>query len=511
MAALVEYSLPNVNSPAGEFVVKVYSETAGLTVPTKQTILSIGELEETADRAPSVQEASTVRLEVADDTSTYAQGFWYHITNLGRTLVKLTLLESSVETYYFFGRVDNLQNEWTDHYVDAGSTVFVRSGSLVMTSLEKDIFEKTTAELATEVLSHRVANDDLDPVAYAICKVTRVMDIFNALLVVAGYNSTYSREDTTFVFDSSKQDFKYWNRSLSYGYDFSGLWFVCSRYTSDVVPEEDTNTPFFYGSQSWANKYHYLKDFISALLDTFQLLLRFDYDTATGRVKIKLYQRGHAAADASNAVMSKIQSRRIIVASDTIGTSFQATDVYTTSLQRWISKSYSDSVQSIAVPDYIEIGASSMCMFRAGESTTGAGTISQACNLFGSYADPTLGEYPGFVDTDASYTTSDRILTIDYFDYTSNAYVNIPMSGDGTGILSAVVAYQYGRFAEEHVSITATYKSFLVNNGSTTSQTNARTLMRTTINDGTGSASYWAKTVIKDATTNTLTVTWVKE
>jgi hypothetical protein len=112
---------------------------------------------------------------------------------------------------------------------------------------------------------------------------------------------------------------------------------------------------------------------------------------------------------------------------------------------------------------------------------------------------------------------ADQIRSVDYFNYESRAYDSTPATSFDIG--RAVAAYLYYRFAPAFQTIEAVYGDLRANNGTTNSQANSMSLMRTQIDDGTGSKYYYATSVrkipgIDDGKTRTptqLAVLWNEE
>lgn len=497
LSTLTEYTLPNVNSPAGEFTVKVYCSDASLTVPSIQTILTIGSLEEGIDVAPSIQEASTLNISIADDTSTHAQGFWYKAL-ASECHIKFMLMESSAETYFFFGTVEPLQVSWTDHYVNTGSTVFVRSADITLVSFEKKLFDGTTIDLQNDVYSRRVVQSSDSPQEGDPYTYFRVMNIFASLLYITGLNETYDRTDVEYIYNPSLPDFKYIQAGTLTPFTFENLFLFPSIWLSGG----ELASYFFTGTSQWSQKYHYLKDFISMLLNTFQLILKFDF--TDDRVKIKLYQRGHAYSDALMASIGHPINRTITIASDKQIDSVSAHDYWSPSNLRWVARQYSDDVQSIAVPDYISIYLEIPVLFQVGVGSFSSWSISAAQVLAGASG---INEDN---DDTMDQTFATRITSTEWYNYNTNAYV-APSISDLYRLEESIAGYIYNRFAGSFKAIQATYGTIKSTINSVLSQANSRAMIRQSINDGNGAVSYYAQSVKKDPSTNRMTIIWLEE
>lgn len=497
LSGLTEYTLPNVNSPAGEFTIKLYCADATLTAPTKQTILSIGELEETADVAPSVQESSTLSISIADDTSI---GFWYKALG-SECHLKLMILESTVETYYFFGTVQPLQVTWTDHYVNSSDTVFVRSAEIILESFEKKIFDTSMDDVSADIYSRRVANSSDPPVHNEPYTIFRIKHIFASILYKSGINSTYDAADISFMYDLP--EFNFVRANTTPEYHFEQLFLVTSWWTDiERTPGDNAElaSSFFDGSlYSLTEKFPYLKDFVKCILDSFQLILRFDF--TGGRVTIKLRQRGHSEADSARVTMTNKISRTITFASDKEIRGIQATDFYSTD-GRWVSIQGGGVITSGDPPSHITIDSSLQALFLCGPGSRGAVNTNQwAQSVWASSA--TEGE-------DFDFSTINFVDKVNYYNYSTLEYVDTALAGINR-LCEAIVGYIYGRFGKVFLSIETIYGGLTSNNGTTTSQANSRSLMRTSINDGNGAKNYYAQSVKKNPATNKMTVVWLQE
>lgn len=495
--AYTEYILPDCNSPAGLFEITLYSEFDDLTVPTKQTIERIGELDDGIDVSPSVQEASTLEIDICDDHSVYACGFWYKVMS-GEFMLKFNL----EGLYYFFGVGEPLENETTDIYVDSADSVFVRRSTIVLTSLVKVLFDGASADVADELYSHRHQNFSTTPEFHKIWTYVRLIDIFSCLLKTSGLNSTFDNADARFVYDPDYPDFKYLDTE-GRPYTFNQLFLYCSIAGETVggVTEELKSYLF---NRSTPFDIHYIRDMISGILNTFQLILRFEF--TDGRVRVALCQRGRSTP--TKVTMPKLISRKIVNASDKRISGIQVSDNYHQDMIRWMSGS--EVIGTGNPPSIVTTDLSLTTLFRAGipdpidnSYYPLTGDIVSFC-VFGM---PTEEEYLSEQYPEIEW--SNRIQTIQYYNYESGSYVST--SNNLYDFQDAVCGYVYHRFAPLFKTMECVYGSMNVSDGVTESHENAIALMRTDINDGLGAKTYYATRIVKRPEDNKLVVTWFQE
>jgi hypothetical protein len=124
------------------------------------------------------------------------------------------------------------------------------------------------------------------------------------------------------------------------------------------------------------------------------------------------------------------------------------------------------------------------------------------------YAQPWYAEFDFEVD---------QIRSVSYYDYEAKDYADTPEKSFDLGW--AVAAYLYRRFSPAFQVIESIHAGLKANDGTTNSQANAKSLMRTVIDDGQGAKYYYATRVRKtpamdDGKTRkpeTLAVLWNEE
>ncbi len=101
---MATYVLPTVITRSGTLKVTIDCSTAGLTVPTRNTIKSITKFPASlTDRGTSFR-ISSVDMELMDDYTNYPEGFWYKLLRAGDVDFKFELDEGAGYTYLWEGR-----------------------------------------------------------------------------------------------------------------------------------------------------------------------------------------------------------------------------------------------------------------------------------------------------------------------------------------------------------------------------------------------------------------------
>lgn len=476
--ALANYPLPDITGTAvGTFKVRLTSSLVGLTTPTANTILELGEWEESADIKIGVSQIGTLRLRIRDDTSTYTEGFWYKVFGSTSEL-RFYLTENGVDTFYFYGLPQEETVEWEEYFI--GST-YVREVTLSLLSVAYTILDTTTATWMTHVVDNSVDTGAVllnDP----SWKIS-VKGLFSAMLSASGLNSTYSESDTTFVYNTV--DFRYTQGGNNYTLD--DVWIAVKIFAGGG---SHSATEYFLASSGnrLSAKFATLRDLLKHLLANFGVIMVMDYNTTTQRHLIKLVQRGRAYSTALTFGSREIKGN-ISKSYDLLGDATQATFILDSTSFVWFSKKYLDGKSTSTVPNYVKFDIDYQTIFLLNVLVPQSG-ISHSRQLYL-----------------VSGSTWTIITGIDYFNYTTGLYV----TAVSPHMQEATAGYVYYRFTNKFSLIRRTYGTFKGDDASTNSHTNLRILRRTSINDGTGAANYYANKVIKRPESNEVEIDWIKE
>lgn len=154
------YALPDIeNNPAGVMKIDLIVDTSlpALTIPTGVKVLHIGTLTELIDVEPGVVDVQNLEIELAEDYSTYAMGFWYKVIQGYPTVnveFRFILEEDGVDTFYFWGKVYREEVEWPEHYINTAETDVIRTVKLRLVSMIHSAKDATISDTLTEIQLH---------------------------------------------------------------------------------------------------------------------------------------------------------------------------------------------------------------------------------------------------------------------------------------------------------------------------------------------------------------------
>jgi len=154
------YTLPQIeNNPAGVMKIDLIVDPSLplLTVPTSVKVINIGSLTELIDVQPGIVDVQNLEIELAEDYSTYTQGFWYNVIQ-GYPDVdvqfKFLLEEDGTDTFFFWGKVYREDIPWMEHYVASDESSMVRTVAVTLVSLVHSLKDATIGDAITEMLTH---------------------------------------------------------------------------------------------------------------------------------------------------------------------------------------------------------------------------------------------------------------------------------------------------------------------------------------------------------------------
>jgi len=478
---MTSYSLPNLVGVVGTFAFTLYSEFAGLTEPTVQTILTIGDTRESANIVSGVTEVENAEIAVRDDYSTYAYGFWYKVLS-GEAWLKITLDGN----HYFFGTVQADTVNWRESYVSGSTKIRVCSFKLV--SMTQKLFDTPTATWLTEAYNNRELTGYSAPTnAYAVISLT---GFFSALLSASGINAAYAAGDAGFVAQTANKDLEWYD-----GSQWRALNFAWLLVTYDSGAGEATVDYFDDGSENYlGKKYATAKSLIAALAKNFGIVMRSYYDTSDSRHKIHLLQ-GRAYDDSDNLDFSSREKISELSRSTHLyGDAVKCTAIYNDELV-WFSRKYLGSAASDfseATPEnYVEFDIDAYLPYLVDGSA------------------PTASGYP--IYSGATAATVLESTGVRYYRYDGIGTVSASAT-QHRKMLEAIAGLTFSRFTTILSSIRRTYGKMRAKVGAGSDTHTSLTIMRrTSINDGLGASTYWANTVIKKPATSEVEIEWLKE
>ena len=489
---MTTYTLPNIAALVGTFKITVFSDTAGLTKPSINTILEIGDRVETVDTQIGVAQVATLDLNIRDDYQNEPAGFWYNALN-GACHIKILLTEGGADKFFFYGIVKPETVVWTEHYI---GTTYVRTASITLASMLSVLMDTPTANWVSVILNNE---QDIGAQAdYLPCRFVTVLELFAAMLPAAGLNTGYDPTDASFI-----------GETPDFYYEYDGNFYsledirIATRYW-DVVAVLPVVTDYFIetylSSADNANylprKFATLRDLLSNLLVNFGVVLSMGYNG--GRHTIQLIQRGRAYADASNLVFSSREKTGIISSSfDLVGDATRATFLPDDTKFIWFSKKYLDDFENDIPPNYVSFDRDVQCVFKIGDIVFPP--VTTPCYY--------LGHVLYFYDGSALQP----IENIKYWNYSLAVPAYETANVSFYPMLQAVAGYLFYRFTTQYARIVRSYAKITADAGAGETFTAATILRRTSIDDGIAARTFYANKVILKSIISELEIEWFKE
>jgi hypothetical protein len=498
-----QYDLPNAVTVSGTFKVRIWSTLNGLSVPMKNTFRSIGDSTEVCDDSTGVLAVQQLQVEIGDDYSVYAEGFWHKVLSADQTIkVRFYLVEKGVDTFYFYGTVQPGQVNWTD--IAINEPTYRRRATVNFLSAVYMLMDPnfiTMTQLVTEILARASGTGTI---YWDIVTALRLKDIFACMLSASGLNNGFQSSDAVFVSDPASFDFQYqddgFGGSPTY-WNFDNLW----------VPTTNTPGPTTYfaaGSPAaaplyWPNLYADCRAFAADFAGNFGMQIQMNYVIDLGqpeggrhivefRRRKNAYAKGLVFADNTYPVSNKIKAGSELDASSFLIDGVRMTKIHDGG-SMWISKRFATSITpgGTPPPPNATFGIDGRTLF----STETMVANSDSWVIWAG----------------ASAATIHQCLHAKSWDYTHNMVIN------GTGVigmdLEGVTAlFFYWLFTVPRKQITRDYGIMAptLDDGSATSHTLLNTGRKTTIDDGSGAATYFANKIIKRAMQAGVQVEWIK-
>lgn len=477
--ALTEYDLPEFTDVQGTWKIRLYSATAGLTIPTENTILAIGERREKVEPIAGIAEMETLEIQLQDDFTVYTpEGFWFRVLQ-GETYIRFALNEGGTDKFFFFGQPLNQSQDWKE--VSLG-TPRIRICNLTLTTVAQKLFDTTVANWAQGILNNGVSSGYTNPTA--IASGITLAGIFSSLLEASTLNATYDVTDTTLVFDASNPDFKY--KIGATEYDISELFFA-TKYDNTGAPQ----TVEYYDNTSGqylVNTFQTSRDLVKSLLTNFGLAMRLTYDLANSRHTIQLIQRTRAYSGTLSFDSTEEESD-IRKSYDLQADAVRITRLRDTTKYAWVSKRFSGGVASVTTPqDLVDFALDVRIPF-----------------VIDAPVSPGLG-YAIFAG--AAITSAAEVDGIEYYDHSTDAYA---APGTPSMVEKAVALYFYARYVTSFANIERTYDGITADAGAGYTFTALSILRRTSINDGLNTKTYLAESVTLNPKDNVTKINWVEE
>jgi hypothetical protein len=286
-------SFPHIETVHGSFRLEVVSEFDGLAAPAIQTVLSPGKISKNAFVTLNEQEIGQLQLLLREDYSDPAvpEGFWFKIFS-GYHEVRLFLVETD-DTYlhWFTGIIDQPTSDWDTWSLIDGKRI--RTPNVTLLSTLSKIFDPTIITVASyvaEVIANSISvipEAGVEKFNYVIS----VRGLFACLLSASGLNSSYSRDDASFLFGV---DYDLFYMSQMSPPDESHSHHLGHLYVPIKIDDGGTTFLLDYWDQydeSYLNlKYNSIQDMISAFIQNWGIRLSIYFDYDAGRYRIQLRQ-----------------------------------------------------------------------------------------------------------------------------------------------------------------------------------------------------------------------------
>jgi len=539
-----EYSLPDIeNNPAGVMKISLIVDTSlpELTIPSTVKVLHIGTLTELIDVEPGVVDVQNLELELAEDYTTYTQGFWYKVIQGYPTVnveFKFILEEDGVDTFYFWGKVYRQEVEWPEHYISTGETDVIRSVRLRLVSLIHSIKDIAIADIVTEALTHATPFSDGWAGLYETDAV--LMSDLLASIVSVGFDQTYDAAAA----QVRSTDFKMEFNGGEVEKNIEDCYMLTKTIYQEAPPLLQTSSKNGYldGENDDANNPHRWE---SEFADGFSLLTRIalnfgwvvryyygktdgTYDAATpanNLHRLEFLTRGNSYAGLITPEKGIKQST--LFSDSVIKTSnIRVVDVHAahTTVSWSVGAGYLDhtvgeswAIDGIEVDGYDPQTASALLLTdnfavrpspKFAEFDLGIGLL-----FIVSYAVSTdelsLNDYRGLFTEEAASPGEFQFANgARYYDYNAATWVT-----GVTNMVTAVMQYYNRRFSPGRRMYERTYGSLKFDDTGVTSHSSITPLKRIEIYDQNTAADvvYYATEIRKDFENNETTVLWIEE
>ena len=490
---MTEYSLIDLESAIGTFTITVFSEYAGLTIPTRQTVKNIGETTETNQREVGVSELSTLQLELTDDHATYDEGFWYKVLN-GDCHIRINLTEGVSETPYFYGIPQEENTVSEDHSLY--NSTYIRTHSITLLSRGIELFDTLTEDWIDEVVLNKV--DTTIAATTPIATTISLRGFFAALLKVSDLTASYDPTSVEFIHDASNPDVK-WKISTTV-YTFLDLYVPIdyNNGAADTLSDYYDSTKVVY----LPSQYPFAKDLLTALCFTLGLTLRVaNTPTAspTAGFTMQLVQKGGRAYSGTLTLTTPKRSTWS-KSYDLLGDAVRFTKTHDAAKYVWRSKSWAGTGQenfsNLEPPNTVEFDIDKRFIFEVNGSPA-------AGNSWPLYAGATGGDLSLLVPLDG----------VEVWSYATDEYLTPSITNPmGDLILEELMtAYEFFKFTTEFAQVVRAYGPMVADAGSGDTHTVLQIMRRNTIADGISSRTFFANKVTKNPGKDEVEIQWLLE
>jgi hypothetical protein len=496
--ALTQVRLPVINN-LDVGIVECYlyhhDSITGLTYPTGVDFSTIGVIRESIDIEKGITEFDNVELEIVEDYTVYAEGFWHKLINEYPEFdfeLMFTIREGEDKTFTFRGKLYRKNIQEPEHYLNSmtGSPTSVeRTANLKLASSLTVLENVTMNDLCAEVLLHDESGYIVTPYGETF-NVVSLANIFASMIRQAYYEDC----DTSLVVNNST-DIQVWNYETSAWVSFLDL-----HISSDFFLQSGEI------NGQYINRFSNAFELLKHLCGMFCVVPRYTYGTSAG-----IFDEAVAENNSHRIILNSRGYSGDVVTMDggIIPPSIFSAD---TPRRSRLIKATNNIHDEWSV--YYAIDKRGMGIPPINSEFDIIKTVD-----FYPAADCTVGT-PGGYPTPKESLFLKRTDPAGYFNIARlSRYRNYELSGgvgyverDFDGWLCMVVAeYLYHRLSSTRVQYEREYSSIKATSGGISSQRLLRTTMRHTIDDGVTSRNFYATEVEKDIMKNKASVVWVQE
>lgn len=509
------YALPDIeNNPAGVMKITLIVDPSlpELTVPDTVKVMHIGELVELIDAEPGIVDVQNMELELAEDYSTYTEGFWYKVIQgypTKEVQFKFILEEDGVDTFWFWGKVYRQEVEWPEHYVATDESAVIRTVKIRLVSLIGSLKDVLIADALTEMRRHAVMG------AYQITDVL-------ASMVKVLFAQPFDTGDV----QVRSCDMRLVKQDASTVVEIVDAWFFGATTYGRRGYIDGTGT-VAQNPDAWEYRYSNAYDLVRDICLSFGWFARYYYGQDDGSYAgdgsdthhLEMLTRGNSYATKVTAekgikvsslwsdTVTKPKNIRVgdvHILNDTYNDGGLTTHDQTTG-QSWsidgatyecptpLLSSFSADYPVVDAPLHITFDLDIATLFTIGPWLSGiiVGESYHRMLWYEITPPPTLA-----VDI-APY--------VEYYNWTTAAWVRL------SSYPAALMQYYNNRFTTGRRMYERSYGSLKFTESGSTSHANLKPMKRIDIDDTTGATTFYATEIRKDFETNTSTVLWIEE
>lgn len=476
--AFTEYQLPTIyNNAVGTVNVYLYHDSSitggsDIVYPTKVSFKITGEFIESLDQQEGVTELETVTLEIIEDYTNHAEGFWHRLV-FGyfdyEVHLKFTVMEGATETFLFRGKI--LKDKFVEGEAYISGTTRVRTIECELLTALSAITEVTIGDLITEILTHTTTGD-----AYKFVSLGEIVQCMFKLAfgtaLISDIALSYSGNLAIHLVKASG-DLVYWPNAYVIVYQTDGGW-VLSRFFGVA-----------YSGTYWGTRYTTAFDLFKMICNTFAVIPWYSWTDSKHTINFRSRQEfieytmdgGILKSDFQAMTLAKRRKVRVTDTAPEDGTQ----------LSYWY---YRGGMESGTPPPSAQFDIDVPIDFKVNN-------------------DATAGTYAISLHTDVGGgSDGEKLKAIKYWDFYTDAYITLNDNDASNKLAQGLVKHLFSRFDGAWTQFRHTYDHIASTRSGVSSIGNTRLLMSVTINDGVVDRTYCATKTQKNIFTNQVSIIW---